>query len=290
MLSRVLSMIVMIAVIVSCGGGGAASSSEDGDVLVRMGESVFTRSDLAEVLPAGLNSDDSLRFARVYIRRWIDNQLISDVASRELGDMSEIDAMVEQYRRRLIMMEYRRRMMDINAPVKVPDDSLAMLYEEYKDKVTLESPLVKGVLVTVPDDYPSLAKVRNAVRRLSADDVDFLEKQSLADGVTYDYFMDEWADGNMMARRVAGDSNVDASAYLKRQRFGELKSGGEVTMLGVAEFLPAGAPMPLEKARPVLEEIYMNAHRLQYDKQLMDNLYRKAIDDGTVKLNTDLGS
>lgn len=290
MVPRLLSIVIMLMVITSCGGDGSSQSTLKDDVLVQIGDQVFTRSDLAGIMPQGMSSEDSLRFSQVYVRRWVDDQLINSVASKELGDMSEIDAMVEQYRRRLIMMEYRRRMMELNAPAKVPDDSLAMLYEEYKDKVTLEAPLVKGIMVTVPDDYASLVKVRNAVRRLSADDVDFLEKLSLEDGVTYDYFMDEWADGAMMVRRVSGDSNTDASDYLKRQRFGELKSGGEVTFLSVKDFLPVGAPMPIEKARPVLEEIYMNAHRLQYDRQLMDRLYRDAVEKGIVKLNTALGA
>ncbi len=287
MLSRVLSMMLLLVAVASCGGDRNVPSSSGNDVLAQVGDRVFTRAQLAEVLPAGLSSDDSLRFSRVYLRRWIDNELINDIASGELVDMTEIDAMVEQYRRNLIMMEYRKRMTDINAPIKVPDDSLALLYEQYKDNVRLESPLVKGVLVTVPDDFPSLTKVRNAVRRLSADDVDFLEKLSLGDDVTYDYFMDEWADGDMMVRRVTADSNTDASAYLARHRFGELKSGNEVTFLAVKEFLPSGAVMPLEKARPLLEEIYMNAHRLQYDAYLMDNLYKEAVKKGQVKLNTD---
>ena len=78
-------------------------------------------------MPAGLSPDDSTRFARAFIRGWIDSRLVEDVAA-EAVDMKAIEEMVAQYRRDLIMRGYRDRMFASDAGSIVFSDSLVNDY------------------------------------------------------------------------------------------------------------------------------------------------------------------
>ena len=122
LMSRFFCALIVILV-VACSHGDA--DRDDSPVLAKVGKSQLTVSELAAAIPLGLNSADSARFASAYIRRWVDSRLISDIASAEI-DMRDIDRMVNDYRNRLIEMEYRRRMADAHASTDFPDDYCAI--------------------------------------------------------------------------------------------------------------------------------------------------------------------
>ncbi|MCM1297663.1 MAG: peptidylprolyl isomerase [Muribaculaceae bacterium] len=161
-----------------------------GDVLVRVGNDVFTRDDLRGLIPPGSDELDSLRISRACIRSWIDSRLISEIAARNIGDLSEIDRQVEDYRNELIAYEYRRRMGDQRAEKSVSDDSLKVFYEANKQRYKLQSPVVRGLFIKVPEDAPELKTIRRLYRSKTVNDIDRIEKECLDHAVAYDYFRD----------------------------------------------------------------------------------------------------
>ena len=92
-----------------CNKAGTEATAPDADAVAVVGQNTLTVSQLSKDIPAGLSTEDSLRYVKAYVKEWVESRLISDIASRDL-DMAEIDRITEDYRRRLIMMEYCRRM------------------------------------------------------------------------------------------------------------------------------------------------------------------------------------
>jgi len=90
----------------SCGKG---SDEESADILARVGDDIFTGSDLRAAMPAGLNADDSVAFAKAYVRNWVNTHLVERVAASEV-DMEQIERLTREYRDELIMTQYRRAM------------------------------------------------------------------------------------------------------------------------------------------------------------------------------------
>ena len=75
-------------------------------------------------MPLGLSPSDSTKFARAYIRSWIDSKLVGEIAARNIGDIDRIDQLVEEYRNDLIMWEYRQRMYESHADKPLSSDSI----------------------------------------------------------------------------------------------------------------------------------------------------------------------
>ena len=69
------------------------------------------REDLQSVLPAGLSKDDSLLFAEHYIRNWVEDILLYDKAQSNIPNNGEIDKLVENYRKALIMHTYQQALI-----------------------------------------------------------------------------------------------------------------------------------------------------------------------------------
>ena len=76
----------------------SSEENREGAVLVRIGDKALTRGDLEREIPDRLKSKDSALFADNYIKQWVDDQLLYDVASRNIPDKENIDRMVERYR------------------------------------------------------------------------------------------------------------------------------------------------------------------------------------------------
>ena len=66
------------------------------------------REDLQTVLPSGQSKDDSLLFAQHYIRNWAEDILLYDKAQSNIPDDGEIERLVENYRKALIMHTYQQ--------------------------------------------------------------------------------------------------------------------------------------------------------------------------------------
>ena len=92
------------ALLWGCSGADDASDVP-ADVLASVGQSRLTLSELRGAMPGGLSADDSVKFATAYINSWVDSRLVSRIAAEEV-DMSEIDEMVDRYRRELVLRKY----------------------------------------------------------------------------------------------------------------------------------------------------------------------------------------
>ena len=104
--------------------------------------------DIMEIMPAGLSPTDSSNFAENYIHRWAVNALLYDKAANNV-DMKDINRRAEQFKRELIINEYKRGLVE-NRMKDISEDSIAAFYEKQKDIFPLKEAVVKGVYLKVP--------------------------------------------------------------------------------------------------------------------------------------------
>lgn len=286
--SRFISCVlcpVILVISVSCSENKA--ENRDNPVLVKVGTSSLTLSELRKDLPVAMTTADSAAFASAYIRRWIDARIVSDIAASEI-DMTDIDRLVNDYRNRLIEMEYRRRMADSHVAVAIPDDSLRNYFVEHNDDFKLERPMIQGVYLKVPDNAPNLAVIKRLYRSDKQDDIDRLEKEVLTSAIHYDYFRDKWVDWESIELHIPYDFGANPDAFLKGKDHFETSAGGFVYLLDITDVLQSGAYMPFDNAKALIAERLSAQQRQAYDALLMKNLYEKSFKDGKIQLFVDL--
>lgn len=282
-LTAMAASMAAICVLAACSDGAPKPAA---DALVVLNGKSLTRAELDANMPAGLNADDSARYARAYARQWIDARLASEIASREI-DMEAIDRMVEQYRNDLIMFEYGKRMYDAQAQ-DIPEDSLVAYYEAHPDEFVLSRPMVKGVYLKVIDGAKSLPTLRRLYRSQKDSDIDNLDKSQLDGAVHYDYFRDKWIDWEQIEQRVPYDFGPSADAFLRQKKNLDFSQGGFTYLLDITDVLSTGQTMPYEAARQQIIDRLQFAERRAYSLQLKKDLYDKAIADGQLTILCDL--
>ena len=87
---RVVAFIWIVACFCSC---QPKQSAEQKDLLVKVNDRALSRADLKAALPSRLSSADSLIWAESFIKQWIKDKLVYDVALQNLtnADKQEID-------------------------------------------------------------------------------------------------------------------------------------------------------------------------------------------------------
>lgn len=265
---------------VSCGKRERVAEPEG--MLARVDAATLTREDVVAAMPVGLSADDSVRFVRAYVRNWVDTRLIEGLAAERV-DMERIDAMVAQYRRDLIVREYRDRMFSAEAAdAEFSDSTVAAYYERNKGDFVLDRPLIRGVYIKLPDDARELGAIRRIYRSTRPADIDRLEKEVLGSAIHYDYFRDRWIDWEQVEARIPYDFGPNPADFVGTKRNLDVSVGGFTYLLEISDVLPAGAPMPVEVARPLVEERLLAERRRSYDSALRTRLYDDGVSAGRV--------
>lgn len=252
--------------------------------LVEVDGNFLYREDLQSAIPARLSKDDSLLFAEHYIRNWVEDVLLYAKAQSNIPDNAEIETLVENYRKALIMHTYQQALIHQRLSNEISEDELTAYYEKNKELFRLERPLMQGLFIKIPLTAPELNKVRRWYKTPTQDAVEHLEKYSLQNAVKYEYFYDKWVPMaevlDLMPLKVP-----EVEEYVNKNRNIELKDTAFHYFLNVSDFRKVGEQEPYEFARPKVKDMVLNLKQVEFMKQVKDDLYQRALKKNEIKYN-----
>ncbi len=245
--------------------------------LVEVNGTFLYKEDLQSVLPAGLTKDDSLLFAEHYIRTWAEDLLLYEKAQNNIPDNEEIDRLVENYRKALIMHTYQEELIGQRLTKDIPEQEIAEYYEKNKELFKLDRPLVKGLFIKVPLTAPQLANVRKWYKSEAQEAVEHLEKYSFQNAVKYEYFYDKWVSLADILDLIPLKTE-SPEEYINKNRHVELKDTAFYYFLNVSDYRAIGEQEPYEFAMSEAKDMLVNIKRVDFMRQVKDDLYKRAID------------
>ena len=250
--------------------------------LVELDGNLLYREDLQSVLPDGLTTDDSLLFAEHYIRNWVEDVLLYEKARSNIPNNGEIDKLVENYRKALIMHTYQQALIHQTLSGEISEQELIDYYTKNHVLFKVERPLMKGLFIKVPLTAPQLGNVRRWYKTENREAVEHLEKYSLQNAVKYEYFYDKWvpmADVlDLMPLKAA-----DTEEYLDKNRHVELKDTAFYYFLNVSDFRRIGEQEPFEFARAQVKDMLLNMKQVEFMQQVKNDLYQRAEKKNEIK-------
>ena len=286
---------VRIWTIISClaiafGGCSKQQDHKGMTPLVEVAGKFLYQEDLQAALPLSLTPDDSVLFAENYIRNWVEDILLFEKAEDNVRDSEKVKALVESYRRALVMHAYQEELVQQQLKEEITQTEIADYYVKNKSLFILEKPIVKGLFIKVPLQSSGLADVRRWYKRNTQDAIEKLEKYSLRNAVTYDYFYDQWRPlEEIEAMMPAKDWKADGD-FLQRNKDVELKDTAFHYFLHIEEFQDKGGQRPIDFAKEEITEILINLKRVDFINRVKEDLYRQASEKNGINyfyLNSD---
>lgn len=250
--------------------------------LVELSGSFLYKEDLQAVLPVDLSEDDSILFVEHYIRSWAEDVLLYKKAESNVPNNEEIERLVENYRKALIMHAYQQELVTQQLSKEITEPEMAAYFETNKELFRLEHPLMKGLFIKVPLTAPQLANVRKWYKSESQDAIEHLEKYSLQNAVKYEYFHNKWVPVTEILDLMPV-SSTDPESSLRKERTLELKDSAFYYFLYVSDYRGVGEQEPFEAALPKLKDMMMNMKQVSFMKQVKNDLYQRAVDKKRIK-------
>lgn len=250
--------------------------------LVEVAGKFLYEEDLRLAQPLNQSKDDSVLFAEHYIKTWIEDALLFDKAEGNIPNNEKINALVENYRKSLIMHVYQEELVNQRLAGEISEAEISAYYEENKALFVLDEPVIKGLFIKVPLQSQGLADVRRWYKRNSQDAIENLEKYSLRNAVTYDYFYDQWKVVKDLSSIIPSKELKNNDNYLDKNRNVELKDTAYHYFLHIEEFLGEGKVKPLDFAREEIREILINMKRVNFIGNIKDELYQEASDENRI--------
>ena len=279
----IFPLVILSLLAVSCGNDAVRTG---GDAVVSISGKTLTRQEVEEGMTKFISPEDSVIIADRIVRQWVKDQLLYDIASKNISDKERIDQLVENYRRSLIMYQYQEQLVNEKLTKDIGDEDMKNYFEENSDKFKLDQALVKGLFLKVPSDAPQLNNVREWYKSSSPAILEKLEKYTVGNAVKYDSFLDNWVMFSELVDNLPAHYN-DPDAVFKDNKNIELQDSSYCYFLSVREYLLQGDPAPFEYAKPVIKEVLVNQRKMSFLKMVEDDLYRKAVDKGQVKFYTE---
>lgn len=258
-------------------------SVEKGDVIAKLGGRTISRAELTTLRPKHLTAADSLIWTESYVKQQLKNELIYEVALRNLDDANrtEIDRLVEAYRRSLIQYKYQEQLTKERLSSSISEEDKQRYYEENKQDLLLDHCLVKGLFLKIPINAPNLGEVKKWYRSPLEASIEKIEKYSVQNAAIYEYFYDKWISfGEIMDNIPMKVTNE--SEFLQTHSFIETADSSFCYLLNINEYILKGNVAPFDYANNQITDLLINQRKVKFLKDFEDDLYNDAVRKGDI--------
>lgn len=278
--SQIIYFIISVLILSAC---RKSEVNKDVDnILLQIGDSVLTQQAVVGQIPNGLSAKDSIDLFDAIVKDWVHTLLLEKVAKENLPNLEKINRMVEDYRSKLIILEYRK-LMAAGQDFQIPEDSIRRYYDLHKKVFKLKAPIVKGLFVKIPKNATELKNVKKWVFSATSEDIERLEKYCMTELIQYDYFMDRWIDWSVVKDLIPYDFK-DENTFVVKDRNFETANEESVYLVHIEETIKTGELMPFEYASNHIRELMIEKERKKYDEELYKSFCQKAIKDKSLQI------
>ena len=240
------------------------------------------QEDLNQVFPFGISSSDSVRFAKDFMRKWIEEQLLYEKAEHNVRGDERIERMVADYRRTLILNRYEQYLISQKMNEELSEDELLQYYEENKQLFILEEPIIKGVFIKAPRSASGLKDLKRWYKDSTDEALEELEKYAFRNAVIYDYFYDRWLPVSELENKIIVNLSEIGQDF-EKQRNIEAEDDDYCYLLHIEEHISKGEAKPYDLARSEIVDLLANMRRVEFMRQVKEDLYNQSMEVGRIK-------
>jgi hypothetical protein len=232
--------------------------------------------EIQSVVPKGCSRQDSLSIVNNYVRKWVTDALEYDHAERNISNQDEIEDLVEDYRKSLIIHQYQQNLIKEKLGDGPTDEQMLNFYNQNKDKFQLTNNIVKGIFIKVPLGAPKYANLQNWLRNFNAKSVENIEKYSIQNATNYQYFGDKWTLFNEVVKDVPIKIE-DQAGFISRNKYIEVSDSSYHYIIRILNCQLSGSIEPYEMAKDKIQTILMNKLKNDFIQKFEDKLYQDAV-------------
>ena len=268
----ILAAVLCLALIPSCKTFNALV--HDGEVVAKYGNQKLYRSELDDVIPAGLSSEDSSALALRYIENWAKDKAFLAIADQMLTkEEKDCSRDLEAYRESLLKYRFEQRYINERLDTTVSDTQLNDYFEEHKDVFRLQRAIFKARFIKLPKDSPDYATFKRLMSSSDSADVAVCDSMALNSALHYHDYSDKWTD----AADLASEFDMDPAQMMANRNGSSIEVVTEdaVSYAHILDMVREGEIPPVEFCRSRIQDILISARK----HELLKTLERDLLDE-----------
>lgn len=256
----------------------------DMGIVAQVGTARLSLTEVQLSMPMDVTGQDSADYVRRYVDDWVNAQLLYEQGRQNLPNLSQLEALVEEYRSRLIAQSYENELLRERIG-EVTDEDCYLFYEQHGADLRLHEPLVQSLWLRMPARSVHLETVRRWLKELcdgNDDNLEELEAFCTLHGIEFDNSLTQWSPLQRLADRLP--QPMPSPDPTPRPQ--EVKDGREYLILYlVRDHRAEGDVQPFDYARADIGKLLVQQRRAAFHDRLLQDLRSEGESSGFVKIN-----
>ncbi|MBN1985629.1 MAG: hypothetical protein JW761_04960 [Prolixibacteraceae bacterium] len=264
---------------------GCTGETENGKTVVaEVGEKKLYLSDIASVVPAGTEKEDSTVMIDDYIRKWVKKELLIQKAEENLTpDQKNLAQEIENYRNSLIIYKYKNELIKQRMDTVVTDTQIETYYQEHPDNFNLTQNIVKAIFVKVPNEVANPQQIKALCSDTSVEGLNELREYCLQYAKGFDIFADNWVDFETVLKNIPQEI-TDPAQFLQRNKLIELTDADYYYLVSIQDYKLKNEIAPAEYVSENIRNLILNRRKIEFLKQMEENVYTEGVRKNKFKI------
>lgn len=275
-------LVVMVGLLQGC---DLFSSEEKEDAAATVGDRTLYVSEVVEMMPAGLTSEDSTTMYQSLVREWVTQNLLLKRAELNLEE-EELDVAekLESYRRSLLIYSYENQFIQQNLDTTVTAEEIASYYEQNKENFKLKDNIAQLVFVQLPANSKEVDRLKKWMNSDKEEDRQEFEDFCLQHAVKYQLNGNRWMMYNEAIAELPTGLQTEAQNNFRKGTVSLSDSTGQY-ILDIKDTRAAKSIAPVEFERASIRDIILNKRKLDLVKQLEQQIFDEGISKKHAQIN-----
>ena len=250
-------------------------NNEKGRVIASVNENYLLLSQVLKEMPNQI--EDSTFFVEKYMNDWIRKQLMIYHAEINLSsDIQNYEKQIEDYRASLLIYAYQQELINQNFDTSISYTQVESYYNQYKDEFKLSKNIFKGRFIVVEKSAPQLKNLNKWYK--SDKESSILDLTDYCQQFAKEYYLedDKWQYFSVFNNKLP--------EYIKEEDYFLENTKGVVFedenlryYVFVKDFKINESVSPLELEQDKIRNVLLNKNKIEYLKQLEDELYQNGL-------------
>jgi hypothetical protein len=264
--------------------GCSDTDNADKTAVAEVGDQKLYSTDVNEIIPSGLEKEDSLAMAADYIRKWVKQELLIQKAEENLTyEQKNVTKELEEYRNSLIIYKYKNELMKQRMDTTVTDDQISDYYLEHSENFNLSRNIVKAIYIKIPKEYANRAQLKELCSNTTEEGLTELREYCLQYAKGFDIFMDNWVDFEIVVKNIPKEID-DPEHFLQQNKWIELEDSNYYYIVSIQDFKLKNEEAPMEYVKDNIKNLILNRRKIAFLKQVEDNVYKEGIRKNKFKI------
>ena len=277
MVFKQLIFLTSIFILTSC------FNNEKGRVIASVNENDLLLSQVLKEMPNHI--EDSSFFVEKYMNDWIRKQLMIYHAEINLSsDIQNYEKQIEDYRASLLIYAYQKELINQNFDTSISYTQVESYYTQYKDKFKLSKNIFKGRFIVVEKSAPQLKNLNKWYK--SDKESSILDLTDYCQQFAKEYYLedDKWQYFSVFNNKLP-EYIQEEDYFLENTKGVVFEDENLRYYVFVKDFKIKGSVSPLELEQDKIRNVLLNKNKIEYLKQLEDELYQNGLALKKIKIH-----